>query len=62
MQLVVVAVDADGESISTDIVGSVTVDGVETSDDDVTLTAGSISFSVDDVVSLRMKNDSSETS
>jgi flagellar basal-body rod modification protein FlgD len=55
LYLVVVAVDADGETIKTDIVGSVTVDGVESSGDGVTLTAGSISFSVDDVVSLRMK-------
>lgn len=55
LYLVVVAVDSEGETIKTDTVGSVTVDGVESSGDEVTLTAGSISFSVDDVVSLRMK-------
>jgi len=56
LHLVVVAVDADGKQIETDIVGKMTVDGVETSGDKVTLTAGNISFSVDDVVSLRMNN------
>ncbi len=56
LYLVVIAVDSQGEQIETDIVGSVTVDGVESSGDEVTLTAGSISFSVDDVVSLRMKD------
>jgi len=56
LHLVVVAVDSEGEQIETDIVGKMTVDGVESTGDEVTLTAGSISFSVDDVVSLRMKN------
>ncbi len=59
LKLVVVAVDSAGEMIGTDIVGTVDVDGVETSDDGVTLTAGSVSFSADDVVSLRMKKNSS---
>jgi len=56
LHLVVVAVDSQGEIIETDIVGKMTIDGVESSGDEVTLTAGSISFSVDDVVSLRMKD------
>ena len=57
LYLVVVAVDDQGEEIETGVAGTVTVDSVESSGDEVTLTAGSMAFSLDEVVSLRLGKD-----
>jgi flagellar basal-body rod modification protein FlgD len=53
LYLAVVAVDADGEEIGTDVTAIITVDSVATADGETTLTAGALSFSTDDVLSLR---------
>ena len=44
----------EGEKIESGVVGTVTVDSVESSGDEVTLTAGSLAFSLDEIVSLRL--------
>ena len=56
LYLVVAAVDSEGEEIKTGIVGTVTIDSVESSGDETTLTAGSLGFSLDEILSLRMKD------
>lgn len=49
----VIATDSEGEKIKTDVTAIVTVGSVETSGSEVTLKAGKMSFSTDDVLSLR---------
>lgn len=53
LYLAVVATNSEGEEVETDVTAIVTVDGVETSEDDTTLAAGVLTFSADDVISLR---------
>jgi flagellar basal-body rod modification protein FlgD len=51
-KLSVVATDSSGNSVTTDANGIVTVDNVQSASGDITLSAGSMSFSSDDIVSL----------
>lgn len=58
LYLGVIATDEAGEEIGTDVISVVSVDSVETSDNEITLTAGKLKFSSNDVLSLRQSSGS----
>ena len=63
LYLSVIATDAEGEDIKTDAMAVVTVDGVESSEEATTLTAGSLIFTTDDVIAMRQSvNDNNVSS
>ncbi len=51
-KLSVVAKSSAGDAVTTDANGIVTVDNVQSASDDITLSAGSMTFSSDDIVSI----------
>lgn len=54
LYLSVVATNSSGANINTATKATVTISGVETSDGDITLSAGSLSFSADNVTAMRV--------
>ncbi|MCK5375342.1 MAG: hypothetical protein KAJ40_08655 [Alphaproteobacteria bacterium] len=58
LYLGVIATDSEGENIRTDVLAIVTVDGIETTSDEITLSAGSLTFTSAEILSLRQSNSS----
>lgn len=58
LYLGVIATDSEGENIRTNVLAVVTVDSIETTNDKIMLSAGSLTFTANEILSLRQSSSS----